>query len=185
MEAAIAESIKTNVLWVTKPPPALTWVLRNDRLTIACLAAVSAAIWYLSEPIIVTYDTSAYLNAAKFSAAASASAAGRYRRAGPSDLFLVHLDPACSRHCGRGADARLPGRDFSLTRLDRGRAVHRYVHGIRALQIHHDGGNLSVGWCMCINGQLPSSTRDYPSGHAGIILLSVSAWHDRQIGTDL
>jgi hypothetical protein len=31
------------------------------------------------------------------------------------------------------------------------------------------------GWCMCINGQLPSSTRDYPSGHASIILLSVSA----------
>jgi hypothetical protein len=47
MEAAIAESIKTIVLWVTKPPPALTWVLRNDRLTIACLAALNAAIWYL------------------------------------------------------------------------------------------------------------------------------------------
>jgi hypothetical protein len=66
MQGAIVESIKTIVLWDTKPPPALTWVLRNDRLTIACLAALSAAIWYLSEPIIVTYDTFAYLNAAKF-----------------------------------------------------------------------------------------------------------------------
>jgi hypothetical protein len=99
MQGAIVESIKTIVLWDIKPPPALTWVL-NDRLTIACLAAVSAAIWYLSEPIIVTYDTSAYLNAAKFSAAASASAAGRYRRAGPSDLFLVHLDErTCDLTC--------------------------------------------------------------------------------------
>jgi hypothetical protein len=62
----MAQWLKTVARCETNPPRALAWVLRNDRLVMASAVALTAAIWYLSEPIIVTYDTFAYLNAAKF-----------------------------------------------------------------------------------------------------------------------
>jgi hypothetical protein len=47
-------------------PPTLAWPLRNDWLLVALASAIAAAIWYLSEPIVITYDSFGYLNAANF-----------------------------------------------------------------------------------------------------------------------
>jgi hypothetical protein len=44
----------------------LAWILRNDRVLVALVAAIAAEAWYLTEPIVVTYDSFAYLSAAKF-----------------------------------------------------------------------------------------------------------------------
>jgi hypothetical protein len=61
---ALANPLRVTARWDTDPPPALAWTLRNDRLVVALAAAISAIIWYLVEPIVVTHDTFAYLIAA-------------------------------------------------------------------------------------------------------------------------
>ena len=63
---ALAAPLRISVHWDTDPPPALAWVLRNDRLVVAVAAATTAVIWYVVEPIVVTHDSFAYLDAAKF-----------------------------------------------------------------------------------------------------------------------
>ena len=66
MSPALPNPLRVTARWDTDPPPALAWTLRNDRLVVALAAAISAIIWYLVEPIVVTHDTFAYLIAAKF-----------------------------------------------------------------------------------------------------------------------
>jgi hypothetical protein len=63
---ALAAPLRISVHWDTDPPPALAWMLRNDRLVVALAAATTAVIWYVVEPIVVTHDSFAYLDAAKF-----------------------------------------------------------------------------------------------------------------------
>lgn len=63
---ALAAPLRVSVHWDSDPPPALAWALRNDRLVVALAALTTAAIWYVVEPIVVTHDSFAYLDAAKF-----------------------------------------------------------------------------------------------------------------------
>jgi hypothetical protein len=41
------------------------WTLQHDRLVVAVAAVAAALLWYLYEPIVFTYDSFAYLEAAK------------------------------------------------------------------------------------------------------------------------
>jgi hypothetical protein len=66
LERAIVRPLHISAQLDIHAPPALPWVLRNDRLVVVFATIITAATWYLIEPIIVTYDTFAYLNAAKF-----------------------------------------------------------------------------------------------------------------------
>src|SRR5262249_30472802 len=66
MSPALTRSPRVTVHWDTNPPPVIAWALRNDRLVVALVAAASAVIWYLVEPIVITHDTFAYLDAGKF-----------------------------------------------------------------------------------------------------------------------
>src|SRR5260370_39743520 len=70
LERAIVRPLHISAQLDIHAPPALPWVLRNDRLVVVFATIITAATWYLIEPIIVTYDTFAYLNAAKFIAGA-------------------------------------------------------------------------------------------------------------------
>jgi hypothetical protein len=58
--------ISTFRRWDTDPRPGLAWPLRHDRLLVAAAAVTTAIMWYLVEPIVVTFDSLAYLTAAKF-----------------------------------------------------------------------------------------------------------------------
>jgi hypothetical protein len=71
---ALAAPLRIGVRWDADPPPALAWMLRNDRLVVALAAATTAVIWYVLEPIVVTHDSFAYLDAAKLSPASKAEA---------------------------------------------------------------------------------------------------------------
>jgi hypothetical protein len=79
LDRVIADPLVAFARWDSDPPPALTWALSNDRLVIASAAVVTAVVWYLVEPIVVTYDTFAYLNAAKFIVGAEGGAFTYFR----------------------------------------------------------------------------------------------------------
>ena len=46
---ALAAPLRIGVHWDSDPPPALAWMLRNDRLVVALAAAATAVIWYVVE----------------------------------------------------------------------------------------------------------------------------------------
>jgi len=163
---ALANPLRVTARWDTDPPPALAWTLRNDRLVVALAAAISAIIWYLVEPIVVTHDTFAYLIAAKFIAGVEG---------GSFTYFRPPLLPLLMAVTG------VPGRQtyvwFILTQL---------VLGIASVMLMHDclrriSKSLGLvatalyiatfigfvysksimteeiylfGWCLCINGGL-------------------------------
>src|SRR5262245_2094333 len=52
--------------WDADRPAVLAWPLRNDRAVVALAATMTAVVWHFVEPIVVTYDTFAYLTAAKY-----------------------------------------------------------------------------------------------------------------------
>jgi hypothetical protein len=66
LNRAIADPLRVLARWNADPPWALAWLLRNDRVVVALAAAITAMVWYFVEPIVVTYDSFAYLTAAKY-----------------------------------------------------------------------------------------------------------------------
>jgi len=162
----LVSPLRITAHWDTDPPPALAWALKNDRLVVAFAAVLSAVIWYLVEPIVVTHDTFAYLDAAKFIAGVEG---------GSFPYFRPPLLPLLLAVTG------VPGRQtyiwFILTQL---------VLGIASVMLMHDclrkiSKSLGLiatalfiatfigfvysksimteeiylfGWCLCINGGL-------------------------------
>src|SRR5262249_2167786 len=148
------------------PPRALPWTLRNDRLVVALAAAISAIIWYLVEPIVVTHDTFAYLIAAKFIAGVDGGSFSYFR---PPLLPLLLA--------ATGVASRQTYFWFTLAQLALGMASVLLVHdclrriskligliatGLFVITFVGFVYSKSVmteqiylfGWCLCINGGL-------------------------------
>src|SRR5215831_5431238 len=66
LDRAIAEPLRVLARWDADRPAVLAWPLRNDRAVVALAATMTAVVWHFVEPIVVTYDTFAYLTAAKY-----------------------------------------------------------------------------------------------------------------------
>lgn len=165
-EAAIAQPLSTIVCGDTNPPRALAWVLRNDRLVVAGAAALTAAIWYLSEPIIVTYDTFAYLNSAKSIAGVEGGSFTYFRP--PLLPLLLALTGVAGRQTytwflltqlGFGIVSVLLLHDClrtvsrSLGLIATGLFVATFMAFVHSKSIMTEQTYL-LGWCMCINGAL-------------------------------
>jgi hypothetical protein len=163
---ARAGPVHIAVHWDTDPPPTLAWVLRNDRLVVTLAAAITALIWYVAEPIVVTHDSFAYLNAAKFVAGVEG---------GSFTYFRPPLLPLLLAITG------VPGRQtyvwFILTQLALGIASILLIHdclrriskslGFVACSLYlatfigfvYSKSVMTeqiylFGWCLCINGGL-------------------------------
>jgi hypothetical protein len=166
LERSIADPLRVLARWDTDLPPALAWPLRNDRLVVLLAATMTAVAWYLLEPIVVTYDTFAYLAAAK-------SIAGV--EGGSFTYFRPPLLPMLLAVTG------VPGHQtyvwFVLAQLVLGIAAVMLMHGClrrisRSLGLIATGLFIATfmafvhsksimteeiylfGWCMCINGGL-------------------------------
>lgn len=152
--------------WDIAPPPTIDWLLRNDRAVVALAAAVTALIWYLVEPIVVTFDTFAYLNAAKFIAGVEGGTFAYFR---PPLLPLLLAVT--------GVPSRQTYFWFILAQLTLGLASVMLMHDtlrrisrslgllVTALFMAtfmafvHSKSIMSeqiylFGWCLCINGAL-------------------------------
>jgi hypothetical protein len=148
------------------PPPTLAWVLRNDRLVVGLAATITAATWYLIEPIVVTHDSFASLDAAKFIAGVEG---------GSFTYFRPPLLPLLLAITG------VPGRQtyvwFILTQIALGVASIMLMHdclrriskslGLIATALYiatfigfvYSKSIMTeeiylFGWCLCINGGL-------------------------------
>jgi hypothetical protein len=147
-------------------PPGLAWALRNDRLLVALAAAISALTWYLAEPIVVTYDSFAYMAAAKFIVGAEGGSFSYFR----PPLLPVLLAVT-------GVPSRQTYFWFTLTQLGLGMASVLLMHdclrriskcfGLIATSVFIATFMAFVysksvmteqiylfGWCLCINGAL-------------------------------
>jgi hypothetical protein len=152
--------------WDIQPWPFWLWLIKHDRLIVALAAIVTAVTWYLVEPIIVTFDTFAYLNAAKFIAGVQGGTFAYFR---PPSL------PALLAATG------VPGRQtfvwFTLAQLALGVVSVMLMHDTlrrisRPLGLIATGLFVATfmafvhsksimteeiylfGWCLCINGGL-------------------------------
>jgi hypothetical protein len=166
MSPALAGPLRITVHGDSDPPRTMAWALRNDRLVIALAAVLTAVIWYAVEPIVVTHDTFAYLDAAKFIAGVEG---------GSFSYFRPPLLPLLLAVTG------VPGRQtyfwFILTQLALGIASIMLMHDcLRSISksLGLIGSAVFIatfigfvysksimteeiylfGWCLCINGGL-------------------------------
>jgi hypothetical protein len=165
-DRTIADPLRVLARWDTDPPPALAWPLRNDRLVVALAATMTAAIWYLVEPIVVTYDSFAFLSAAKVIAGVDGGSFTYFRPP------LLPLLLAATGVAGRQTYVW-----FVLTQLVLGIAAVMLMHdclrrisrtfGLVATALFiatfmafvHSKSIMTeeiylFGWCLCINGGL-------------------------------
>jgi hypothetical protein len=163
---ALAAPFRISVHWDTDPPPALAWMLKNDRLVVALAAAMTAVIWYLVEPIVVTHDSFAYLDAAKFIAGVEGGSFSYFRPPLLPILLAV-----------TGVAGRQTYLWFILTQLTLGIASVMLMHdclrriskslGLIATALYiatfigfvYSKAIMTeqiylFGWCLCINGGL-------------------------------
>jgi hypothetical protein len=166
LDRVIADPLVAFARWDKDPPRALAWPLSNDRLVVATAAVVTAVVWYLVEPIVVTYDTFAYLNAAKFIVGAEGGAFTYFRP--PLLPLLLAVTGVASRQTFFW---------FILTQLAFGVASVMLMHdclrrisrslGLLAAALFiatfmglvHSKSIMTeqlylFGWCLCIHGGL-------------------------------
>jgi hypothetical protein len=166
LDRAIANPLRFIACRNIDPPPALAWTVSNDRLVVALLTAITAVIWYLVEPIVFTYDSFAYLTAAKFIAGVDGGSFSYFR---PPLLPLLLA--------ATGVASRQTYFWFNLTQVALGIASVLLVHdclrrfskvigliatGFFIITFIGFVYSKSVmteqiylfGWCLCINGGL-------------------------------
>src|SRR5262245_51574867 len=166
LDRAIANPLRFIACRNIDPPPALAWLMSNDRLVVALLAAITAVIWYLVEPIVFTYDSFAYLTAAKFIAGVEGGSFSYFRPpllplllaatgvasrqtyfwlilaqlgVGMASVLLVH---DCLRSFSKLIGLIATGL-FIITFIG-----FVYSKSVMTEQIYF------FGWCLCINGGL-------------------------------
>jgi hypothetical protein len=166
LDRAIADPLRILARWETDPPLALAWPLRHDRFVVAVAAVITAVIWYLVEPIVVTFDTFAYLNAAKFIAGVEGGSFSYFRPPllpfllaatgvpsyqtfvwfiltqlvlGIASVMLIH---DCLRRISR-----------SLGLIAAGLVVATFIAFVHSKSIMTEEIYL-FGWSLCINGGL-------------------------------
>ena len=158
--------ISTFRRWDTDPRPALAWPLRNDRLLVAAAAVITAIIWYLVEPIVVTFDTFAYLTAAKFIAGVEGGSFTYFR---PPLLPLLLAATGVSTHqtyfwfvltqLVLGIASVMLMHDclrrisLSLGLIATGLFIATFMGFVHSKSIMSEEIYL-FGWCLCINGGL-------------------------------
>jgi hypothetical protein len=165
-DRAIADPLRVLARWDTDPPPTLAWLLRNDRVVVALAATITAMVWYFVEPIVVTYDSFAYLTAAKYIAGVEGGSFSYFRP--PLLPFLL---------AATGVPSHQTYVWFILTQLALGIASVMLMHdclrsisrtlGLIATGLFiatfaafvHSKSIMSeqiylFGWCLCIHGGL-------------------------------
>lgn len=152
--------------WDANPPPALSRLLKHDQLIVMLVATLTAVTWYIVEPIVVTFDTFAYLTSAKFIAGAPG---------GSFTYFRPPLLPLLLAGTG------VPGHETYFWFI-----MAQFALGIGSVMVMHDTlrriskslGLIGIGiflatfiafvhsksimteqiyffgWCLCINGAL-------------------------------
>jgi hypothetical protein len=152
--------------WDTNPPARWLWLIRRDRLIVALAAIVTAMTWYLVEPIVVTYDSFAYLNAAKFIAGVDGGTFAYFRPPLLPALLAVTGVPGRQTFIWfmlaqsvLGVASVLLMHD-TLRRISRslgliatGLFVVTFVAFVHAKSVMTEEIYL-FGWCLCINGGL-------------------------------
>src|SRR3982074_2711734 len=172
------------------PPPVLAWPLRKDRLVVAVAATMTALTWYLVEPIVVTYDTFAYLTAAKYIAGVEGGSFSYFRppllpfllaatgvpshqtyvwfiltqlALGIASVILMH---DCLRRISR-----------SLGLIATGLFIATFMAFVHSKSIMTEEIYLS-GWCLCINGGLtflwPGSPLRLTAVIVAVLILALS-----------
>ena len=141
-------------------------MLRNDRLAVALAAAITAMTWYLVEPIVVTYDSFAYMAAAKFIAGVDGGSFSYWR---PPLLPLLLAATGVPSHqtylwfilaqlvLGMASvmliHASLRRISKSLGLIATGLFIITFMAFVSSKAIMTEQIYL-FGWCLCINGGL-------------------------------